>query len=470
MRDRRTMAPPHRDQSHPGIISLPGYGTITEIAKGTFATVYRAVELGTGRPVALKIMRIAKPSPHILDTFEKELSALALLSSHPNVTTLYRSFFTPMGRPVLVLELCRGSLAQTVREKGPLSPSETVAVGIKVAGALQTAHAAGFLHRDVKPQNILVSQFGEPVLADFGVAAIQAVAASTEGLFGFTTLHAPPEVLEGNPGSPAADIYSLGSSLYQLLVGKGPFAAYEGENPASLLLRILRDPVPPLPLNYVPMALADTVISCLDKEPERRPQSAAALAEALRDVERTLGWPQTPYVVWRSPAAGAATEQSPTAPGARDQPGTGPALSQSAGSQSAGSRSSGSAPGLGQPASPAPPPLFAVPGHTGHHSYLAVPEPEGDVAATALPPVARAQSRTSGHSTPSGHSNPSGNPGPPTHFVRSTNVGNRSAYGVTPAGPRSPGPRVGRTPLAAAAAALAVAALAVAVALITHLF
>ena len=96
----------------------------------------------------------------------------------------------------------------------------------------------------MKPQNILVSQFDEPVLADFGVATLQAQAQSTEGVFGFTTLHAPPEALEGLPLSPSADIYGLASSMYQLLVGRGPFSSYEGEAPASVILRILRDPAP----------------------------------------------------------------------------------------------------------------------------------------------------------------------------------------------------------------------------------
>jgi serine/threonine protein kinase len=152
----------------------------------------------------------------------------------------------------------------------------------------------------MKPQNILVSQFGEPVLADFGVAALQAAAQSTEGVFGFTTLHAPPEALEGQPLHPAADIYGLASSMYQLLLGHGPFAAYEGEAPASVILRILRDPVPRPPLAAAPIALADLMENALAKDPDKRPQSAGAFAESLRAIEALAGWPQTAYVVWAS--------------------------------------------------------------------------------------------------------------------------------------------------------------------------
>ncbi len=300
--------------------TFPGYANVAELASGAFATVYRAVELGTGRPVALKVLRVADASPHLVEVFEKELGALALLSNHPNVTTLYGTFSTPEGRPVLVLELCRESLAHRVRQNGTLSAGEVVQVGIKIAGALETAHRSGLLHRDMKPQNILVSQFDEPVLADFGVATLQAQAQSTEGVFGFTTLHAPPEALEGLPLSPSADIYGLASSMYQLLVGRGPFSSYEGEAPASVILRILRDPAPRPPANDVPVALADLMEKALAKDPAKRPQSAGDFAEALREIEALAGWAQTPYVVW-----GAAQAAAPSAEDDPEAPAPGPA-------------------------------------------------------------------------------------------------------------------------------------------------
>jgi serine/threonine-protein kinase PknK len=297
---------------------FPGYANVSELATGAFATVYKAVELGTGRAVALKVLRLADTSPHLVEVFEKELGALALLSNHPNVTTLYGTFSTPEGRPVLVLELCRESLAHRVRQSGPLSAGEVVQVGIKIAGALETAHRSGLLHRDMKPQNILVSQFDEPVLADFGVATLQAQAQSTEGVFGFTTLHAPPEALEGLPLSPSADIYGLASSMYQLLVGRGPFSSYEGEAPASVILRILRDPAPRAPANDVPVALGDLMENALAKDPAKRPQTAGDFAESLREIEALAGWAQTPYVVWGTSQAlpGSAEDgQAPAATG-----------------------------------------------------------------------------------------------------------------------------------------------------------
>jgi hypothetical protein len=179
------------------------------------------------------------------------------------------------------------------------------------------------LHRDMKPQNILVSQFDEPVLADFGVATLQAQAQSTEGVFGFTTLHAPPEALEGLPLSPSTDIYGLASSMYQLLVGRGPFSSYEGEAPASVILRILRDPAPRAPANDVPVALGDLIENALAKDPAKRPQTAGNFAESLREIEAVAGWAQTPYVVWgTSQALPAPTEdgRTHTSPGASAAP------------------------------------------------------------------------------------------------------------------------------------------------------
>ena len=220
------------------------------------------------------------------------------MSHHPNIVTLYRPTATPDGRPVFVLELCRGSLSEQLRRDGPLNASDATRVGIKVAGALETAHRQGFLHRDMKPQNILVTQFGEPALGDFGVAALQASAQATVGVFGFTTLHAAPEILEGQHLSPATDVYGLASTMYQLLSGQAPFAAFDNEAPASVILRIIRDSVRPLRSDAIPLGLSDLLEAALAKDPARRPQSAAGFAALLAEVEVANGWPQTTCLVW----------------------------------------------------------------------------------------------------------------------------------------------------------------------------
>jgi serine/threonine protein kinase len=288
---------------------VAGYADLTEIGGGAFATVYRAREIETGRNVALKILKLETIQPHLVETFGQEIQALAKVSDHPNIVTLYRPSSTPDGRPALVLELCRESLAQQVRRDGPLDARQTVRVGIKIAGALETAHRNGFLHRDMKPQNILVTQFDEPALADFGVAALQASAQATAGVLGFTTVHAAPEILEGHELSPATDIYGLASSLYQLLTGRAPFAAFENEAPAAVILRILRDPVRPVRSSAVPLELSDLLEAGLAKDPERRPPTAARFAEALRDIEEACSWPQTSYVAWGAEPAHRETDR-----------------------------------------------------------------------------------------------------------------------------------------------------------------
>jgi len=285
-----------KDRSAPVTI-LPGYRDAVEIGGGAFATVYRAIEIDTGRPVALKILKVDTLHPHLVETFTHEIQTLAKVSDHPNIVTLYRPLSTPDHRPVLVLELCRESLAQQVRRAGPLGAREVTRIGIKIAGALETAHRHGFLHRDMKPQNILVTQFGEPALGDFGVAALQASAQATAGVFGFTTLHAAPEILEGLHLSPATDVYGLASTMYQLLSGLAPFATFDNEAPASVILRIIRDPVRPLRSETIPLGLSDLLEAALAKDPEGRPSTAVEFADALVAVEAANDWPPTAYVV-----------------------------------------------------------------------------------------------------------------------------------------------------------------------------
>ena len=311
---------------------VPGYTDLVEIGGGAFATVFRAVEAETGRPVALKVMKIDTVHADLLETFQREIQALAAVSGHPNIVTLYRPCETADGRPVLVLELCRESLGQQLRDGGPRAAVDVTRTGVKIAGALETAHRNGFLHRDMKPQNLLITYFGAPALADFGVAALQASAQSTAGIFGFTTLHAAPEMLEGHHLSPATDVYGLASTMYQLLTGRAPFASFDNEAPASVILRILRDPVPPLRADDVPLRLADLLEAALAKKPEGRPRTASDFARALQEVEAQEGWPVTSFTAWgedgppSEPASGRVVAAEETSTGDRGPMGvrTGP--------------------------------------------------------------------------------------------------------------------------------------------------
>src|SRR4051812_11646828 len=276
---------------------FPGFADVVEIGIGSLATVYRAREIETNRLVALKLLNVRDASPRALESFERESIALGAVSSHPNIVTLFRAFRAGDGRPVLVLELCNGAISDRMRDGQGLPVAEVVGLGIKVAGALETAHRAQILHRDVKPQNILITEFGEPALADFGVAMLQSSTQTTAGLFDFTTLHAAPELLEGGETSAATDVYELASSLYQLVAGRSAFRAYEGESPASVILRILRDPVQPLAAALVPTQLSDLLIHAMSKDQAARPPTAAEFAAELARVEEQQGWPRTQFLI-----------------------------------------------------------------------------------------------------------------------------------------------------------------------------
>jgi hypothetical protein len=267
------------------------------IGAGGFSTVFRAREIETNRSVALKILNVHDVSEHAIGSFQRETFALGTLSAHPHIVTLYRTFATEDDRPVLVLELCHGSVWERMRDQGPMAPWESVAIAVKIAGALETAHRAGMLHRDVKPENVLITQYGEPALADFGVARLQSTSQATAGVFGFTTIHAAPELLEGRDLSAATDVYGLASTLYQLIAGKAAFRSFEDEGPASVILRILRDPVQPLVAEGVPVALSDLLVSSMSKNPYDRPASALELADELRSIEAAASWPDTAYAI-----------------------------------------------------------------------------------------------------------------------------------------------------------------------------
>ncbi|MDT4944989.1 MAG: serine/threonine-protein kinase PknK, partial [Pseudonocardiales bacterium] len=274
-----------------------GFADVREIGTGSLATVYRARELGTNRQVALKLLNVRDASPRAVESFERESVALGALSSHPNIVTLFRTFRMADGRPVLVLELCTSSVSERLHSGGRIPVREAVSIAIKVAGALETAHHGGILHRDVKPQNILITEFGEPALADFGVALLQSSTQTTAGLFDFTTLHAAPELLEGGDTSAATDVYELASTLYQLIAGQSAFRSYDGESPASVILRILRDPVQPVTTPDVPVQLSDLLIWAMSKEKDARPPSAAEFAAELTRIEVTQGWPRTQFLI-----------------------------------------------------------------------------------------------------------------------------------------------------------------------------
>lgn len=277
---------------------------LVEVGRGGFAVVFRASQPRFGRTVAVKVIDSAADDKAI-ERFERECAAMGMLSSHPNIVTVFDAGVRESGEPYLVMEyMPEGSFDVRLRN-GPLSWHEVVDVGVKLAGALETAHDATILHRDVKPANVLTSSFGEPCLGDFGLARFHG-GNSTAGVVSATLLHAPPEILAGVPATPRSDLYSLGSTLHTLLTGRAPFHREEDESVLPLFSRIANEPIPDLRPLGVPATVCAALEQAMAKQPADRQASLAAFAEQLRHAQRAEGLSPTVLRVNQSSAEAAA--------------------------------------------------------------------------------------------------------------------------------------------------------------------
>ena len=272
-----------------------GYEDLVRIDQGGFATIYRARDTRFDRAVALKVLHSENLTARQLRRFRTECRATGRVSSHPNIVTVYDAGTTRGNRPWLAMEYCSGgSLASKVAAQGPLPVADVISIGARLCSALSAAHEAGILHRDVKPANVLLTSYGEPALADFGIASV-VVGADTGSIAtetaAYTVVHAAPEILEGKAGSPAADIYSLGSTLCTLLTGEAPFAKEASAGLAPLVSRILANDLPALARPGVPPELEQLLRRCMAAEPQERPASAAELGLALTELgKRFSAW------------------------------------------------------------------------------------------------------------------------------------------------------------------------------------
>jgi serine/threonine-protein kinase len=256
------------------------------IARGGHGAVYQATHRVLRRGAAIKVLRRElADSPEMLARFVREARVVNRIR-HPDIVDIFDLGTLPDGRPYCVMELLEGrGLDAVVRERAPLPPAAAVALVAPVCRALQAAHEAGVVHRDVKASNVMVLSEGDPPrvkLLDFGIA--KAVEPGEAGLTATgqrlgTAMAMSPEQIAGHPATPRADVYALGVLLFQLLTGRAPFVAPEGDE----LDRMHLEARPPRASQVVMSAAPlDAVVDrCLEKSPARRWPSAAALLEAL---------------------------------------------------------------------------------------------------------------------------------------------------------------------------------------------
>lgn len=262
------------------IDSVPGIANAVAIGIGGFGSVYRAIDTSLNRPVAVKLLDLQPDEPS-LETFRREVAALSRLSNHPNIVTLYSAEITDQGLPYIVMEYAsRGSLAGLASTDARVDIETVRSVGIKVCEALQAAHSVGIIHRDIKPSNILISDHGEPLLADFGIATLTDRSRTRSRNLTASIAHASPEQIGGERVDNRTDVYSLGSTLYELLQGRSAFAGEDDEAWISVLRRIGNDDPPPLP-EHVPFELREVVLRAMRSDREERFQSTQEFAEAI---------------------------------------------------------------------------------------------------------------------------------------------------------------------------------------------
>ena len=268
--------------NRPGLPVVPGLANLAVLARGGHATVYRATQVAAYRDVAVKVENGTLDDDRDRRRFLREARAAGRMSSHPHVVDLYDVGVTEDGHPYMIMELCQGNYGARMRIK-PLSAAEARSVGAKIADALAGAHAEGVLHRDVKPENILITQFGEPVLADFGLAVLTEAREASITLE-LTPAYAAPEMFSGGRAVPASDVYALCATLYALMCGRPPRWRESNNNPSlATLMDLFGERIPDLP--GVPAELTAMLRRGMSNDPAHRP-TASGLGEDLRGGHR----------------------------------------------------------------------------------------------------------------------------------------------------------------------------------------
>ncbi len=267
------------------------YELLESLGSGGAAEVYRAEDRLLGREVALKFLREEYAAePGRVERFRDEARSAASLS-HPNVVQIYELGSSEAGHPFVAMEYVEGgTLKERLNASGALDPATAARTAAGIARALQAAHARGIIHRDIKPQNVLVSRSGHVKVADFGIACTPSSITEAKGITG-TVRYMSPEQAAGKNVGEASDLYSLGAVIYEMLTGFPPFSG--GNQTAVALKHVNEPPMPPKELEpRVPDVMNELVLKLLAKSPAERPADAGALAEELEAAIEEVSRPE----------------------------------------------------------------------------------------------------------------------------------------------------------------------------------
>lgn len=275
----------------PGTFLQDRYEILDKIGSGGMSDVYKALCHKLKRQVAIKVLKEEFSSDSgFVSKFKMEAQAAARLS-HPNIVNVY-DVVDEGTLHYIVMELIEGiTLKNYILKKGCLDSKEAVGIAIQVAQGIAAAHEQGIVHRDIKPQNIIIARDGKVKVADFGIAraaSTQTLSATAMGSVHYIS----PEQARGGYSDARSDIYSLGITMYEMAAGRVPF---EGENTVTVALAHLEDPITP-PSYYnqeIPVSLENIILKCTEKKPEYR---YGSMQEVIADLRRALVTPDENFV------------------------------------------------------------------------------------------------------------------------------------------------------------------------------